>query len=176
MRFVRTFVVVLVSISSLLPAGILAAGAAQCTGVVLDENGVPVGAAQIKLEDTSGHAYRTETDGAGRFTIRDLPAGDYKVEVRKEGFFLLTGGTFSLASGPNEILLTLNHEQEVHEQVQVTAPANQIDPQDTTQRSTLTARQIRDIPVPSSHVLAQSLVAMPEIVQEIGRASCRERV
>ena len=166
MRFVRPLAVLLACITSLLPAGILAAGAAQCTGVVLDENGVRVGAAQIKLEDTSGHAYRTETDGAGRFTIRDLPAGDYKVEVRKEGFFLLTGGTFSLASGPNEILLTLNHEQEVHEQVQVTAPANQIDPQDTTQRSTLTARQIRDIPVPSSHVLAQSLVAMPEIVQD----------
>src|SRR6266852_5505918 len=93
MRFVRTLVLVLASISSLLSARILAAAAAQCTGVVLDENGVPVSAAQIKLEDTSGRAYRTETDGAGRFTIRDLPAGDYKVEVRKERFFLLRGGT-----------------------------------------------------------------------------------
>jgi hypothetical protein len=166
MRFVRIFVKVLASISGLLPAGILAAGAAQCTGVVLDENRVPVGAAQIKLEDTSRQAYRTETDGAGRFTIRDLPVGDYKVEVRKEGFFLLSGGTLSLVGGPNEVTLTLNHEQEVHEQVQVTAPANQIDPQDTSQRSTLTARHIRDIPVPNSHSLLQSLVALPEIVQD----------
>src|SRR5260370_30075613 len=126
MRLVRTLVVVLVSISSLLPAGILAAGAAQCTGVVLDENGVPVGAAQIKLEDTSGRAYRTESDGAGRFTIRDLPAGDYKVEVRKERFFLLLGGTLSLPAGPNEVTLTLNHAREVHEQMQVTALADQI--------------------------------------------------
>src|SRR5216683_3001265 len=125
MRFIRTLVLVLASISSLLSARILAAAAAQCTGVVLDENGVPVNAAQIKLEDTSGRAYRTETDGAGRFTIRDLPAGDYKVEVRKERFFLLSG-TLSLAAGPNEVTFTLNHEQEVHEQVQVTAPANQI--------------------------------------------------
>src|SRR5216684_394114 len=166
MRLVRTLVVVLASISSLLSARILAAAAAQCTGVVLDENGVPVSAAQIKLEDTSGRAYRTETDGAGRFTIRDLPAGDYKVEVRKERFFLLRGGTLSLAAGPNEVTFTLNHEQEVHEQVQVTAPANQIDPRDTSQRSTLTARHIRDIPVPNSHVLAKSLIAMPEIVQD----------
>jgi len=166
MRLVRTLVVVLASISSLLSARILAAAAAQCTGVVLDENGVPVNAAQIKLEDTSGRAYRTETDGAGRFTIRDLPAGDYKVEVRKERFFLLRGGTLSLAAGPNEVTFTLNHEQEVHEQVQVTAPANQIDPRDTSQRSTLTARHIRDIPVPNSHVLAKSLIAMPEIVQD----------
>src|SRR5260370_134169 len=166
MRFIRTLVLVLASISSLLSARILAAGAAQCTGVVLDENGVPVGAAQIKLEDTSAHTYRTQTDGAGRFAIRDLPAGDYKVEVRKERFFLLRGGTLSLAAGPNEVTFTLNHEQEVHEQVQVTAPANQIDPRDTSQRSTLTARHIRDIPLPNSHVLAKSLVALPEIVQD----------
>src|SRR5260370_19627278 len=165
MRLVRTLVVVLVSVSSLLPAGILAAGGAECTGVVLDENGVPVGAAQIKLEDTTAHTYRTQTDGAGRFAIRDLPAGDYKVEVRKERFFLLSG-TLSLAAGPNEVTFTLNHEQEVHEQLQVTAPANQTDPRDTSQRSTLTARHIRDIPVPNSHVLAKSLVALPEIVQD----------
>ena len=72
MRFVRTLVVFL-AIGGLLPAEILAADAAQFTGIVLDENKVPIGAAQIKLEDASGHAYRTETDSAGRFTIRDLP-------------------------------------------------------------------------------------------------------
>src|SRR6266852_7965727 len=166
MRLVRTLVVVLASISSLLSARILAAAAAQCTGVVLDENGVPVSAAQIKLEDTSGRAYRTETDGAGRFTIRDLPAGDYKAEVRKQGFFVLAGQAVSLHAGNNELSLVLNHEQEIREQVQVTAPSNQIDTQDTTQRSSLSARDIRDIPVPNSHILNESLVALPEIVQD----------
>ena len=165
MRFVRTLVVFL-AIGGLLPVEIFAADAAQCTGIVLDENKVPIGAAQIKLQDAGGHAYRTETDSAGRFTIRDLPTGDFKVEVRKEGYFLLSGGALSIAGGFNEVTFTLNHEQEVHEQVQVTAPANQIDTQDTSQRSTLTARHIRDIPVPNSHVLAQSLVALPEIVQD----------
>jgi hypothetical protein len=60
----------------------------------------------------------------------------------------------------------MNHAEEVHEQVQVTARPNQIDPQDTAQRDTLTARDIRDIPVPSSHVLAQSLTALPEVTQD----------
>jgi hypothetical protein len=143
-----------------------AADLAGCTGLVLDENGVPVAAAQLKLEDSSGHIYRTETDGAGRFTLKSLPAGDYKLEVRKEGFFLIAGRPLTLQPGPNELNLTLNHAQEVHEQVEVTAPANQIDPQDTTQRNTLTARDIRDIPVPSPHILAQSLTALPEITQD----------
>jgi hypothetical protein len=143
-----------------------AADSAACTGLVLDENGVPVPAAQLKLEDTSAHIYRTETDGAGRFTLKNLPAGDYKLEVRKQGFFVIANRAVSLQPGPNELNLTLNHAEEVHEHVQVTAPANQIDPQDTAQRNTLTARDIRDIPVPSPHILAQSLAALPEITQD----------
>jgi carboxypeptidase family protein len=135
-------------------------------GVVSDENGIPVGGAQLKFENVSGQAFRTETDGAGRFILRNLPVAEYKVEVRKEGFFLLTGQPFTVHSGPNELTLTLNHVQELHEQVQVTAPSDQIDTQDTSQRSTLSARGIRDIPVPNSHVLAESLVALPEIVRD----------
>jgi hypothetical protein len=147
-------------------AVVRAAELADLDGLVLDENGVPVGAAQIKLEDPTGKIYKTETDSAGRFTLKNLSPGDYKLEVRKEGFFVIANRAATLQAGTNELTLTLNHAEEVHERVQVTAPANQIDPQDTAQRSTLTARNIRDIPVPSPHILAQSLTALPEITQD----------
>jgi Carboxypeptidase regulatory-like domain len=166
MKSPRLFVGVMVCLSFLVPAAISAPDLGDCTGVVRDENGVPVESAQIKFENSSRQTFRTETDGAGRFALRNLPTGDYKIEVRKTGFFLLTMQTFALRSGANELALTLNHEQELHEHVQVTAGPDQIDTQDTTQRSTLTARNIRDIPVPNSHVLQQSLVAMPEVVQD----------
>jgi hypothetical protein len=143
-----------------------AAELANFTGLVLDENGVPVTAAQIKLEDVAAHVYRTSSDGVGRFALKNLPPGDYKLEVRKEGFFVISGRALTLQPGPNELTLTINHAEEVHEQVQVTARSNQIDPQDTAQRDTLTARDIRDIPVPSPHVLAESLIALPEITQD----------
>jgi len=143
-----------------------AADLSDCTGVVLDENGVPVGAAKIKLALDSGREYRAETNDTGRFTFQNLPAGGYKVEVRKEGFFLLTDYAITLHTGNNELSLTLNHAQELHEEVQVTARPDQIDPQETSQRSALTARDIRDIPVPNTHVLQQSLIALPEIVQD----------
>jgi len=142
------------------------ADVASLAGVVLDENGVPVAAAQLRLESSGGSIYRIETDGAGRFTLHNVSAGNYKVEVRKEGFFVLTNGAVKLQAGANELVLTINHSQEVHEQVQVTAGANQIDPQDTAQRNTLSARDILNVPVPSSHVLTQSLVALPEVTQD----------
>jgi Carboxypeptidase regulatory-like domain len=146
--------------------GISAADLAECTGVIVDENGVPLAAAKIMLQGSAGQTFRAETDGAGRFVLRNIPAGDYKVEARKEGFFVLAGESLSLRPGDNEITLTLKHAEELHEQVQVTAAANQIDTEDTAQRETITAREIRDIPVPNSHILQESLTALPQVVQD----------
>src|SRR5215472_6425150 len=162
----RLFVAALIAVSLLVTKGIQAADSADCTGVVLDENGVPVPAAQVKLEDTAGHSYGTQSDATGHFAIHNLPPGDYKAEVRKEGFFVLAGQSVTLHPGSNDLSLVLNHEQEVREKVQVSAPSNEIETQDTTQRSSLSARDIRDIPVPNSHVLQQSLAALSEVVQD----------
>src|SRR5260370_1054922 len=166
MRSAHLLAAALAALNILASAGIQAADSAECAGVVLDENGVPVGAAQIKFEQGSGKTYSTETDGAGRFALRNLSAGDYKVEVRKQGFFLLTGKALTLRAGPNEATFTLNHAQELHEQVQVVAPSNQIDTQDTAHRATLTPHDIRDIPVPRAQVLRQSRIAFPDAAQD----------
>src|ERR1051326_3882577 len=140
---------------------------AECVGVVVDENGVPIPAAKVTLQIANGTTtFRTESDGAGRFRLHNLTVGDYKVETRKEGFFLLSGEVMTVRAGINEVTFTLRHAEEVREKVQVTAQANQIDTQDTTQRETITAREIRDIPVPNSHILRDSLIAMPEVVQD----------
>src|ERR1051325_381579 len=166
MRFSCLFAIFALLQSILACPKIRAADPADCSGVVLDENGVPIAAAQVKFEDVAGRAYRAETDATGRFALHSLSSGDYRAEVRKEGFFVLANQVVSLHAGNNELSLVLNHEQEVREKVQVTAPSNQIDTQDTSQRSGLSARDIRDIPVPNSHILQQSLVALPEIVQD----------
>jgi len=156
------------SLSVTTSAEMQATDSGDLAGVVRDENGTPVSAASCKLENRSGQIYQTETDGAGSFAIRTLPPGEYKMEVRKPGFFLLNEPTLTVNAGTNELELVLHHEQELHEQVQVTAPSNQIDTQDTSQRSTLSARNIRDIPVPNSNDLQQSLVALPEIMRDNG--------
>jgi len=166
MKLALLFISALFSLSSLASRQARAADSAACSGLVVDENNVPVAAAQLKLEDGTGHLFRAETDTAGRFVLKNLPTGDYKMEVRKAGYFVIAGRALALQPGSNEFTLTLNHEEELHQQIQVTAPPNQIDPQDTAQRNTLTARDIRDIPVSSPHVLAQSLAALPEITQD----------
>jgi Carboxypeptidase regulatory-like domain/TonB dependent receptor len=166
MRTVGLLAVVLIAVAFHVPAQVFAADTADCTGLIVDENGVPVPAAQIKLELAGGQGYRAETNSSGRFILRRIPAGEYKAEVRKQGFFLLSGRAVTLHTGSNDVTFTLNHAEELHTQVQVTAEPNQIDPQDTTQRNVLTAEDIRDIPVPDSHVLTEYLRTLPEIVQD----------
>jgi hypothetical protein len=167
-RLITAAIFLITSLCVAASVEVQATDSGDLAGVVRDENGTPVAAAQCKLENSSGQTYQAETDGAGRFTIRALPPGDYRVEVRKQGFFLLNEPTLIVNAGTNELALVLHHEQELHERVQVTAPSNQIDTQDTSQRSTLSARTIRDVPVPSSQDLQQSLVALPEIVRDNG--------
>ena len=154
-----------------LAALLLAAGACVAAdtainlrGRVVDENGLPVGGAQVKLEVAGGQAFLGTTDDAGAFSIPNLAAGEYTAHITKPGFFILEGQKFELAADSGEISFTLNHAEELREEVDVTAPANQVETSETPQKITLTAQEIRDIPVPSSHNLAQSLILLPQVL------------
>jgi len=133
-------------------------------GRVVDENGLPVGGTQVKLEMTGGPIFLATTDNAGAFTIENLAAGEYTAHIAKPGFFILEGQKFELAADSGEISFTLNHAEELREKVDVTAPANQVETSETPQKTTLTAAEVRDIPVPSAHYLQQSLIALPQVL------------
>ncbi|MFI5098873.1 MAG: carboxypeptidase regulatory-like domain-containing protein, partial [Candidatus Acidiferrales bacterium] len=133
-------------------------------GRVVDEDGLPVGGAQVRLEMTDGQTSLGTTDDAGAFTIDNLAAGEYTAHITKPGFFILEGQKFELAADSGEISFTLNHAEELREKVEVTAPANQVETTETTQQITLTSQEIRDIPVPSSHDLQQSLRVLPQVL------------
>lgn len=139
-------------------------------GKVVDENGLPVASAEVALRAAGQEGAAQErislTDDLGLFLFTNLAAGDYKISVRKSGFFVLADQPLTLQAGPNEAILTLNHEQEYHEKVQAVATTNDVDTQDTAHRSTLIAREIRDIPVPNTHSLLNSLVNMPDILRD----------
>src|SRR5712691_5365139 len=131
-------------------------------GKIVDESGVPVSGAEILLTSVAGEApsppARTIlSDDLGRFFLENLPPGDYRVTIRKLGFFVLSDQPLTLHEGANEVSFTLAHEQELHEKVEVSSRAGQLEPEDTAQRSTLIGREIRDVPVANSHDLMDSL-------------------
>ena len=66
-------VALLAALGLLMPVALRAADSADCSCVVLDENNVPVPAAHITLQQVGGKADATQSDGAGRYTLRNLP-------------------------------------------------------------------------------------------------------
>jgi len=186
-----------------LAVAVVLLGAAGCFGAdatlvlqgrIVDEDGLPVSGAQVKLEHVgeptkpsdvtqipaaagepttrsgqavaSGQIFAATSDDTGAFTIAALEPGDYTVRIVKATFFVLSGQTITLSADNTEFTFTLNHTEEVHEKVDVTAPPDRIDPSSTSETASLNATEIRDIPVPSSHTLQQSLIAMPQVLRD----------
>ncbi len=133
---------------------------------VVDENGLPVGGAQVKLEAAGGQFFFAVSDDAGYFAIAGVTPGEYKARIEKLGFFVLADEQVLLTAETGEFTFTLNHEEEVREKVDVTVPENRIEPTATQSTETLSAREIMDLPVPSSHNLVQSLIAMPQVTMD----------
>jgi Carboxypeptidase regulatory-like domain len=147
-------------------AGIAANIPLVLKGRVIDENGLPVGGAQVKLEQAGGQTFLATSDDSGYFIILDLSPGEYNTRIEKVGFFLLADQKIQLKPDATDFLFTLNHVEEVREKVDVTVPENRIDPSTTQSTESLSNKEILDIPVPSSHDLQQSLVAMPLVLRD----------
>jgi Carboxypeptidase regulatory-like domain len=110
--------------------------------------------------------FSTTTDDTGAFVVANLPPAEYEVRAEHPGFFVLTGQKIDLAPETTSFTFTLNHQQEVREKVDVIAAEDRIEPHNTAQSNTLTAKDILDVPVPSSHDLQQSLIALPEVLRD----------
>jgi hypothetical protein len=149
-----------------LVGGLAAATPITLHGRVLDENRLPVANVQVKLEGLGGIAFPAETDDAGYFSVFNLTVGSYSVHMEKVGFFVLKDQTIEVSTSATEFSFTLNHAQEVREKVDVIADPNRIEPEATQQSATLTSTEIFYIPVPSTHNLQQSLVALPQVVRD----------
>jgi Carboxypeptidase regulatory-like domain len=162
----RLVIALLLALLWLVGAGSAADTRLVLKGRVIDENGLPVGAAQVKLEQSGGQTFSAITDDAGYFSLPNLSPGEYNARIEKTGFFVLADQKIELQADNTEFTFSLNHVEEVHEQVDVTVPENRIEPTMTQSTESLSAKEIIDIPVASSHDLLQSLVAMPQVLRD----------
>jgi hypothetical protein len=138
---------------------------AQISGIVQDETGQPVAAAEVILNGPN-IMNRTVADDRGRFVFDAVPAGRYLLDFSQAGFFRVSNYSLDAKPGANEITVTLNHEYEVHSQLDVVANPHEIVPQQMRHEDQIVGHEIRENPVPSSHDLQNSLPALPGVVQD----------
>jgi hypothetical protein len=142
-----------------LPRGTLAV-------TVLDENKVAVQAARVAVTGPARNS-SCETDYAGRCQIVGLAPGTYALRVEKENYFaaleknLQMGVTEGTAAE-----VTLGHQRELVERVNVIYSPPLIDPQKTTLSNTLNERDIIDLPYGVERDLLYSFPLLPGVVPD----------
>jgi TonB dependent receptor len=128
--------------------------------MVSDENGGAISGAGVELQGP-GRSLRCETDIAGRCRFLALAGTPWRLRVEKEGFYLFVLPAVQ-TSGSLEV--TLAHEQEVHETVNVVESPPSIDPARVASHEQLSAIDIVNIPYPNTRDYRYALGFLPGVV------------
>ncbi len=138
----------------------------RLTVSVSDENAIPVASAQITLEHSiTRSTVKGETDYSGKRVFDSLEPGVYQVRVAKKGFYAAL--VDQLRAGETlDVTITLNHEQELRDSVNVIYSPPVIDSSRTAASQTLDAREIVNIPYPTSRDYRNVLPFIPGVIAD----------
>ncbi len=121
---------------------------AVLSGTVMDTTGAVVADAQIQATDVgTGISYAGTTDGAGRYTLPEMPIGTYNVAAQKTGFQKLVQTGIILTVGAHPVLdftLKVGHTSEV---VEVHGQATTVDTTTAAVGQLVSPAQMADLPL-----------------------------
>jgi len=138
----------------------------KLTVTVTDENGVAVQSARLQLQPAPpAIALRCETDFVGRCEFNNLPSGPYEIRVEKVGYYAISQTNVQVTPAAN-VDVTLTHQQEAHEVVNVEESAPAIDPGQIAAKEELTGSEIIDIPYPATHDYRNALIFIPGVTPD----------
>jgi hypothetical protein len=133
---------------------------------VVDENGAAVRDAELTLTPASGGAaIRGETDIAGRAIFPALAPGIYRLNVEKSGFYPISDRTIDLTT-KRSVEITLPHQREYSERVEVHYSPPVINPRQTAASETLSRREIINIPYPTNRDYRNVLPLIPGVTPD----------
>jgi hypothetical protein len=133
---------------------------------VTDETGIAVPSVRIVLQAPAPAApLRCETDFAGRCEFTNIPSDTYELSAEKAGYYALHQPGVQ-AGTASKLDVTLTHQREAYQVVNVTESAPAIDPTQAARKEELTGTEILDIPYPASHDYRNALFFMPEVTPD----------
>jgi hypothetical protein len=141
---------------------------AEIHGTVVDEDGHPVDRVEVTARWGTNEPVIVYSDAVGDFKIPSVTLDRISIVLNKPGFYKVEDPALHVKAGVNNIPFALSHEQQLEEQVNVSSTATQIDPDTTSHEATIDQKEIIDTPVASTHDLQQSLVTIPNVVQDTG--------
>jgi carboxypeptidase family protein len=137
------------------------------TIVVTDENGNAVASARVTVESSPQPAVHCETDYLGRCRFPSLAAGSYQLRVEKEGFYANVQPSVQITPA-STIEVTISHQQEVREVVDVVESPPAIDPAQVSAQESISGLDVLNIVYPATHDYRNALNFIPGVVQDQG--------
>src|SRR5215470_14680471 len=134
---------------------------------VMDQNGQPLAAAFILVEQNGKTIAQDRTTPSGIAFLNRLPPGSYSVLVQKPGFYTASVDKIELIAGQTApIEVRLQPVREYQTEIEVTAQPSPIDPEQTASSQFLTASDINTIPYPSTRDYRNVLPYIPGVIQD----------
>ena len=162
--FSRLVLLLLVTslIANAVPAQVTTSG--RLSGIVKDAQGALVPNAQIvaKNDQTQGE-YKTTANGEGEWTIPSIPNGVYTVTITAQGFKTGVAKEVKVDAGQAASLNVVLEVGGASEQVVITGGAEVLQKESATVATTITGRQIGELPWATRDAL-QLVLTLPGVV------------
>src|SRR5258708_4761094 len=125
----------------------------QLSGTVTDPSGAAIANAKITVTNPAiGFSASGMSNGAGNYTVKEIPVGTYKVTIEASGFKTVSNSDVSINAGTIahvDTKMTLGQQREI---VEVTGAAAQVNTEDSKLATTVTATQINNLPLNGRNV------------------------
>ncbi len=121
---------------------------ATLLGTVTDPAGAAILNASIQVKNVgTAQTQQVTTDGQGRYTVADLPVGDYEAQATAQGFQTLVRRGITLTVGQQAVVDFPMMVGQSQQTVTVDAQVTQVDTESTTVQSVVETKQITDLPL-----------------------------
>ena len=142
----------------------------RVTVTVVDENGVAVPDARVILTAANGsQSIRCQTGPAGMcvFSVYPTSSVPYRARVEKENFYATESGDLKIDQTTN-VELTLVHQREVREVVNVVESPPAINPEQVQAQEQISGIDVINLPYPTTRDYRNVLEYIPQVVNDIG--------
>jgi hypothetical protein len=118
------------------------------TGTVTDAAGAVVPSASVQVKNlATGQTQQAATDGQGRYTLADLPIGNYEAQAAAQGFRTTVRRGITLTVGAQAVVDFALQVGQSQQTVTVEAEVSQVDTLSTAVASHVEEKQINDLPL-----------------------------
>ena len=117
---------------------------------------LPIVGVRVQIDNGKGHIYETTSAETGEFAYRDVPAGDYLINIRKFGYQSRIGKSVSVTSGGvHSVMLTMNKKENIFTWLQNLFRAKE--PQEGTLQLRITTPSPQSVPIENAEVKIRQL-------------------